>query len=232
MATIFITGAAGGLGHVVTQTLLNQGHRIIATLQPGADPKRLSTEFPDRLFPHEVDLTNEAQVNTLIQEVIARHGPIDAAILLAGGYAEGSLPETDGALIDQMMMLNFKTAYYAVQPIFTHMSEQANGGRFILVGARPALDIQAGKHMVAYALSKSLVFQLSELINASGKEKNIVSTVITPSIIDTPTNRRAIPEADFSTWVDPQTIADMIVFVLFGQGRTLRESVLKVYNQA
>ncbi|GAB4024079.1 SDR family NAD(P)-dependent oxidoreductase [Spirosoma koreense] len=232
MATVFITGAAGGLGHTVTRTLLTQGHRIITTRHRDEDPQKLPSETSGLLVTYEVDLADEAQVAAVIERAVAEQGPIDAAVLLAGGYAGGSLLETTGALIDQMMTINFKTAYHVVQPLFAHMSQQATGGKFILVGARPALDATAGKEAVAYALSKSLLVQLSEIINVSGKAHRIVSTVIAPSIIDTPLNRTYMPDADFDAWVKPQTIADTIAFVLFGEGQALRESVLKIYNQA
>ena len=232
MATLFITGASGGLGRVVTQTLLNEGHLVITTRQYSDNPQNLIHGFSDLLFTYETDLSDEAQVQTLIQQVISKHGPIDAAILLAGGYAGGSLTETDGALLDSMMTVNFKTAYYVIGPLFAHMSSQSNGGRFVLIGARQPLNAQFGQQAVAYTLAKSLLFELSELINASGKEHDIVSTVIAPSVIDTAANRRAMPDADFTAWVDPQTLANTIAFMLFGAGRALREPILKVYNRA
>ena len=232
MATIFLTGASGGLGHVVKQTLLNLGHRVVATVHSVADTHPPAADSPGELFSYQVDLTDAIAVDALVQQVITDHGPIDAAVLLAGGFAPGSLLETDAALIDNMLTMNFKTAYNAIQPIFAHMTQQTGGGRFVLIGARPALDVQVGKHLVAYALSKSLLFQLSDIINATGKSNSIVSTVIVPSTIDTSTNRQALPEADFTTWVDPQDLADMITFVLFDKGRILREPVLKVYNRA
>ncbi|AUD01143.1 SDR family NAD(P)-dependent oxidoreductase [Spirosoma pollinicola] len=232
MATIFITGASGGLGRVVTQTLLNEGHLVIATRQYHDNPQALIHGFSDLLFTYETDLSDEVQVQTLIQRVIHNHGPVDAAILLAGGYTGGSLTETDGALLDSMMTVNFKTAYHVIQPLFAHMSSQSNGGRFVLIGARQALNAQFGRQAVAYTLSKSLLFELSTLINASGKEHDIVSTVIAPSVIDTVANRQAMPDADFTAWVNPQTLADTIAFVLFGAGRALREPVLEVYNRA
>ena len=232
MATLFITGASGGLGHVVTQTLLNEGHLVIATRQYSDNPQNLIHGFSDLLFTYETDLSDEAQVQTLIQRVISKHGPIDAAILLAGGYTGGSLAETNGELIDRMMTLNFKTAYYVIQPLFAHMRSQPNGGRFVLIGARQALNAQLGRQVVGYTLSKSLLFELSNLINASGEEHDIVSTVIAPSVIDTAANRQAMPNADFTAWVNPQTIADTIAFVVSGAGLALREPILKVYNRA
>ncbi|MBO0931818.1 SDR family NAD(P)-dependent oxidoreductase [Fibrella aquatilis] len=232
MATLFITGASGGLGHVVTQTLLNEGHVVIATRQYSDNPQNLIYGFSDLLYTYETDLFDEAQVQTLIQRVILKHGPIDAAILLAGGYRGGSLAETNGELLDSMMTLNFKTAYHVVQPLFAQMRSQPNGGRFVLIGARQALNAQLGRQAVAYTLSKSLLFELSDLINASGKEHDIVSTVIAPSVIDTDANRRAMPDANFTDWVNPQTLADTIAFVLFGAGIALREPILKMYNKS
>jgi NAD(P)-dependent dehydrogenase (short-subunit alcohol dehydrogenase family) len=231
MATVLLTGATGGLGQVVTQTLLNEGHRVIATRQRSNNSHNPTSNQADSLFMYDVDLADEAPVKAVVERIIDEHGPIHAAVLLAGAYAGGTLPETDGALLDQMIAVNFKTAYHVVQPVFTHMSSQPAGGRFVLIGARQPLNAQLGTQAVAYTLSKSLLFQLSDLINASGKEHNIVSTVIAPSTIDTPANRRFVPNADFTTWVSSQTIAETITFVLFGAGRDLRESILKLYNQ-
>lgn len=232
MATIFITGASGGLGRTVTQTLLNEGHLIIAPRQHSDNPQNLVHGFSDLLFTYETDLADEAQVHTLMQRVIHKHGPIDAAVLLAGGYAGGLLEETDGDLLERMISLNFKTAFYVIHSLFAHMRSHPTGGRFVLIGARQALNAQLGRQAVAYTLSKSLLFNLSDLINASGEEHDIVSTVIAPSIIDTAANRQAMPGADFTAWVDPQTVADTIVFLLSESGRALREPILKMYNRA
>ncbi|MGA0559606.1 SDR family NAD(P)-dependent oxidoreductase [Larkinella sp. VNQ87] len=228
MSTVLLTGGAGGLGRSVTRQLLSKGHTVVATLEPGGhtlDPQ-------PNLFPHALDLTDEAGCRQLVQQVAADHGGIDAAILLVGGFAMGSLSETNFADIEKMFRINFQTAYQVARPVFEQMSQQPGGGRLVLVGARPALVPSAGQHMVAYALSKSLVIQLSELINAAGKSKNIVSTVLVPSTIDTPANREAMPDADPDNWVKPDDIAELVDFVTFGPGKILREPVLKVYNKA
>ncbi|RRA97568.1 SDR family NAD(P)-dependent oxidoreductase [Larkinella rosea] len=228
MSTILLTGGAGGLGRSITQNLLKNGHTVIATLEPGGH----ALDSQPNLLTYELDLTDEAGCQALVQKLVAEHGGIDAAVLLVGGFAMGSIAETDFAGIEKLFRLNFQTTYQVARPVFEQMSQQADGGRFILVGARPALVPSAGKHMVAYALSKSLVIQLSELINAEGKDKNIVSTVLVPSTIDTPVNRKAMPDADPANWVKPEDIAELIDFVTFGAGKMLRESVLKVYNKA
>jgi NAD(P)-dependent dehydrogenase (short-subunit alcohol dehydrogenase family) len=228
MSIVLLTGGAGGLGRSITQNLLNNGHSVIATLEPGGH----ALDAQPNLFTYELDLTDEAGCQTLVQKVAAEHGSIDAAVLLVGGFAMGSITDTDFQSIDKMIRLNFQTTYQVARPVFDQMSQQTTGGRFILVGARPALVPSAGKNLVAYALSKSLVIQLSEILNASGKDKNIVSTVLIPSTIDTPVNRKAMPEVDPANWVKPEDIAELIDFVVFGPGKMLRESVLKVYNKA
>ncbi|MFC5411062.1 SDR family NAD(P)-dependent oxidoreductase [Larkinella bovis] len=228
MSTVLLTGGAGGLGRSITQNLLKNGHTVVATLEPGGH--RLDPQ--PNLITHELDLTDEAGCRALVRKVADEHGSIDAAILLVGGFAMGSIAETDFAAIEKMFRLNFQTTYQVVRPVFEQMTQQAGGGRFVMVGARPALTPSAGKHMVAYALSKSLVIQLSEMLNAEGKDKNIVSTALVPSVIDTPTNRKAMPDADPASWVKPEEIAELIDFVTFGSGKMLRESILKVYNNA
>lgn len=228
MSTVLLTGGAGGLGRAVTQRLLNGGHTVIATLEPGGH----SLPEHENLVTYELDLTDEAGCRALVQKLVVEKGGIDAAILLVGGFAMGSLAETDFSAIENLFRLNFQTTYQTVRPVFDAMSQQPNGGRFVLIGARPALVPSAGKHMVAYALSKSLVIQLSEIINADGKDKNIISTVLVPSTIDTPANREAMPDADPADWVKPDDIAALVDFVTFGSGQMLRESVLKVYNKA
>jgi NAD(P)-dependent dehydrogenase (short-subunit alcohol dehydrogenase family) len=127
--------------------------------------------------------------------------------------------------------LNFKTAYFIARPLMQHF-EKVGGGQFILIGARPALKAEAGKDYVAYALSKSLVFALSELINASGSGKKISSTVIVPSTIDTEANRKSMPDANFSKWVKAESIAETIEFVLSDAGQSMRDTVIKMYHEA
>ncbi|GAB3263504.1 3-oxoacyl-ACP reductase FabG [Larkinella harenae] len=228
MSTVLLTGGAGGLGRSITQNLLNNGHNVVATLEPGGR----SLEPQSNLVTHELNLTDEAGCRSLVEQVTADYGSIDAAVLLVGGFAMGSLEETDFSAIDHMIRLNFQTTYQMARPVFDQMSRQPDGGRLVLVGARPALVSSAGQHMVAYALSKALVIQLSEILNAAGKNKNVVSTVLVPSVIDTPANREAMPDANPSDWVSPDDIAKLVDFVTFGAGKMLREPILKVYNKA
>jgi NAD(P)-dependent dehydrogenase (short-subunit alcohol dehydrogenase family) len=130
-----------------------------------------------------------------------------------------------------MITLNFETAYFLARPLFRHM--QDNGyGRLVFMGARPALKAEQGKGAVAYAMSKSLLFQLADLMNAAAKGKNVVASVVAPSTIDTEPNRKSMPDADPATWVRPEQIADILEFICSEKGDVIREPVYKVYNNS
>jgi NAD(P)-dependent dehydrogenase (short-subunit alcohol dehydrogenase family) len=224
--SIIITGATGNLGGAVTKRLQADGYMLYTTLIAGEK----ASEDP-RIHGMHIDLLNEAECSRYVKEVVARGADLRAGILLVGGFQMGGLPETDLAALDKMFRLNFYTAFSMAKPLVEHF-EQVGGGQIILIGARPALTPEDGKGAVAYALSKSLIFRLAELINENGKEKNIRATVIVPSTIDTPANRQSMPDADFHKWVPAGSIADTIAFLLTDSGSVLRESVIKVYNQA
>lgn len=225
MKNVIITGASGNLGQAAVEKFIREGYRVIATVSPG---KTLGFDSPE-VVTYQADLTNEAEVTKVVQEIIEHYGSIDAALLLVGGFAQGGINETDGVTIKKMLNLNFDTAYNVARPVFHQMLEQRDGGKIVFVGARGALHAQEGKQTLAYSLSKSLIFKLSELLNATGADKNVVSTVIVPSTIDTPVNRKANPEANFSQWVTPEEIADIMAFATSNKSRALRETVLKVY---
>lgn len=228
MRTILITGANGNLGNAVVENLHQKGYDICATVGSGSLPDSFNNMTKDI---RQVNLTDEAAVDTYVKDITQQHPTLNAAVLLVGGFAMGDFKATDGAAIDKQIALNFKTAFFTVKPLMEHFLSK-NGGQFILVGARPALTASAGKDMIAYALSKSLVFELANLINASGKGKGISATVLVPSVIDTDVNRKAMPNADVSKWVKAEDIAETIAFVLSDTGSILRETVLKVYHEA
>jgi NAD(P)-dependent dehydrogenase (short-subunit alcohol dehydrogenase family) len=224
--SIIITGATGNLGSAVTTRLLSDGYTLYTTLVPGeeaADDARIRSKI--------VDLFNEQESAQYIADIAAAGSDIAAGILLVGGFAMGGLKDTDMAALDKMFRLNFYTAFSIVRPLFEYF-EKKGGGQIILIGARPALMAAQGRGVVAYALSKGLVFHLAEIINEAGKEKNIRATVVVPSTIDTAINRASMPNADFHHWVPAEKIADVISFILTDSGAMLRETVLKMYNEA
>jgi NAD(P)-dependent dehydrogenase (short-subunit alcohol dehydrogenase family) len=226
MKNVLITGAAGNLGQAVVEKFISEGYKVIATVDTKGTHR-----LKEDVQTYAVDLMNEALVNETISKIITDNKSIDAALLLVGGYAGGNIDETDGTALRKMMALNFETAYFVARPVFQQMVRQG-GGRIILVASKTALVAAAGKNNVAYALSKFLLTKLAELLNAEGASKNVVCSVVAPSTIDTETNRKAMPEADFSKWVKPADIAESMFFLASAQGSVLRDPILKVYGGA
>jgi NAD(P)-dependent dehydrogenase (short-subunit alcohol dehydrogenase family) len=229
MKTVIITGANGNLGTAVTRKFLDTGYKVIVTVATDA----MLPDLPDHEHLHArmVDLVNEEATASFIQEVIHEHANIDAALMLVGGFAMGNLAATTGADIDKQISLNFKTAYHTARPLFAHMMEQGHG-RLVFIGARPALEPASGKSLMAYGLSKSLLFKLAEYLNEEAKGKNITATVVVPSTLDTPLNRQSMPGTDPEIWVKPTALADILEFAVSGKSDPIREPVLKVYNNA
>jgi NAD(P)-dependent dehydrogenase (short-subunit alcohol dehydrogenase family) len=229
MKNILITGASGNLGQATVKKFLSEGHRVIATVTRGSG---LPFKTEGELVTFEVDLSDENAVNSLVHDIIARHGSIDAALLLVGGWAGGTIHDTDGAALKKMVSLNFDTAYYVARPVFKQMIQQPAGGRIVFIGARPALQAKDGKTSLGYGLSKSLIFKLAEYLNAEAAQKNVVASVVVPSTIDTAVNRTAMPKADFNAWVKPEAIADVMSFLVSDQAAAVRDPIVKVYGNA
>lgn len=229
MKTVIITGANGNLGTATVKKFLDLDYTVIAV-----DGKNDHLDFAlgNKHFSfHTVNLADEMQAASFINTMIQEHGRIDAALMLVGGFAMGNVASTSGADIRNQFALNFETAYFVTRPLLTHM--QQNGyGRLIFIGARPGIKPAQGKNLIAYALSKSLLFKLAEFINEENKGINITASVVVPSTIDTSINRQSMPDADPEKWVKPGQLADILEFICSDKGLPLREAVYKVYNNA
>ena len=223
---VLITGASGNLGKAAVEKFIAAGFNVIAT----ASPRGLGYQIPG-LSVYEADLTDEHSVEQAITKIISEHHTIDVAILTVGAFALGSIETTDGAAIQKMMSLNFNTAYFTSRAVFKQMLVQQMG-RIIFIGARPALVASEGKNTMAYALSKSLIFKLAELLNAEAGKKDVVSAVIVPGVIDTPENRKSNPTANYSDWVTPEAIVESMLFLVSPNANALREPVLKLYSNS
>lgn len=224
-----VTGATGNLGFAVTKKFIEEGYKVIGTAIPNDNT---SMPFPEESFEKAtVDLLNEAEAEQFIAGIISKHGTIDAAVLTVGGFAMGSIAETSAKDILKQYQLNFETAYHVARPAFVQMLKQ-NSGRIFIIGSRPGLAAWHSQNMTAYGLAKSLVVRLTELMNLEAKGKNVVASVVIPSTIDTPQNRKAMPDADFSNWVKPEDIANVIYYHCTDEANALRETVIKVYHNS
>jgi NAD(P)-dependent dehydrogenase (short-subunit alcohol dehydrogenase family) len=229
MKNIIITGANGNLGTAVTSEFLNKGYRVIATVENEAAKLRVAVQ--KNLAVEIVNLSNEEDTTRFIKDCIEKYTSIDAALLLVGGFTAGNISATSGSDLRQQFSLNFETAYYCAKPLFTHMINR-NQGKIVFIGARPAIVASLGFGLLAYSLSKSLLFKLAEFLNEEARGKNVSVTVVVPSTLDTPLNRKSMPEANPDNWVKPSSVAEILEFVVSEKSDPLREPVLKVYNNA
>ena len=229
MKTAIVTGASGNMGQAVVKKFIDEGYKVIGTVIPN-DP--VPMDFPAAKFDKiVVDLMNEDDSTKFINDIVSKHGSVDAAVLTVGGFAMGSVAETKTSDVAKQYKLNFETAYNTARPIFIQMLKQ-NSGRIFIIGSKPGLSAINGKGMVAYGLAKSLIFRLAELMNDEAKGTNVVTAVVVPSTIDTPQNRKAMPDADPDKWVRPEAIGDVIYFHCTEAASVLREPVIKVYNRS
>jgi NAD(P)-dependent dehydrogenase (short-subunit alcohol dehydrogenase family) len=219
---IIITGAAGNLGQAVVEKFKREGYRIIATILPDSEQ---DVENADDVY--EVDVTDEVSVKEFASEVVLQYGEVDAIALLVGGFTMGSIEDTSLADVEKMLKLNFFSAFNMVRN-FLPIMKKTDMGHFLFMGARPALQPVEGKNVVAYALSKSLVFDLADYVAEESKGTKIRSHIFVPSIIDTPDNRAAMPDADFSRWVNATEIAEAMHYAV--NNNSLRNMTFKLYG--
>lgn len=228
MKTAVISGASGALGSAIRKKLLSENYFVAGLVHRIADQKDQQPETNEKEF--EVDLTNEKDTEKIVKEILNLQKEIDVLVCTAGGFAGNSIQNATSADIQRQIDMNFKTAYHLVRPVFDQMKRQGRG-RIFLTGSRQGLHPSSGKSAIAYTISKSMLFSLAEILNADS-DKNVTVSVVVPSIIDTPANRRDMPDADFTKWATPEQIAEIISYYASDKASVIREPVIKVFNKA
>jgi NAD(P)-dependent dehydrogenase (short-subunit alcohol dehydrogenase family) len=178
-------------------------------------------------MPAEISAAESAK--NLVAQVVARFGRIDVLTHTVGAFAGGqSIAETDDATFKKMLDLNFNSAFYLLRAAVPAIRKTGNG-RIIAIGSRAAVD--PGPGVGAYSASKAALVSLIRTVAAENKDAGVTANVILPGTIDTPTNRKAIPNADISKWVQPANIASLIVWLASDAGAGVNGSVIPVYGK-
>ncbi|TFV38782.1 SDR family NAD(P)-dependent oxidoreductase [Bradyrhizobium frederickii] len=202
---VLVTGARGALGKVVAEIARSRGARVACIDHaPSQVPPT-----PDRIEVGGVDLSDAAQARTAVDATAKHLGRLDALINIAGGFAFETIGDGDVKTWQRMHALNVLTALNASRAALPHLAA-SSAGRIVNIGAMGAL--QAGAGMGPYAASKAGVHRLTEALATEWKGMVTVNAVL-PSIIDTAANRADMPKADFSKWVTPQELAEVILFL-------------------
>lgn len=229
-----VTGGAGALGGAVVQALLDAGATVVVPFHKPGELDTLRERLalpPDAPLSGEpVDLTDEAAVTAFFAGVAASPGGPDLLVNLAGGFGGGKpVHEGSWSIWQQQLDLNLKTAVLACAAATPHMITRG-GGTIINVGTRTAT--QPAARFAAYAAAKRAVLQLTEALAAELRDHAITANAILPSMIDTPANRAGMPNADHSTWVAPEQIARVILFLAGPDARIISGAHIPVYGRA
>lgn len=224
--TVMITGAAGNLGRCVARSFLADGARLVLVdLRRESLEEVFGVENEQHLFA-PANLLDQAQANAAVKAALERFGRIDVLCNLAGGFRMGeAVHETADENWDFLFDINGRTLLHAVRAVVPHMIEMG-GGKVVNVGAFSAQKGLA--RMGAYTAAKGTVIRLTEAMAGELREKNINVNCVLPSIIDTPENRAAMPDADPSRWVAPEDLASAIAFLASDGARAIHGAALPV----
>jgi NAD(P)-dependent dehydrogenase (short-subunit alcohol dehydrogenase family) len=219
--SVLITGASGGLGTAVCKAFLDTGASVIGVARSWSE----AMPFPTL----SADLTTAEGCDAMVQQALAQ-GPIDALVHLLGGFGGGQpISETSDKTWDGMMNLNVRAAFCAMRAVLKPMTA-AKYGRIVAVGSRAA--VEPLPTFAAYAVSKAALVALVKNLAAEGKDLGITANVVLPSTIDTPQNRQAMPQSDFSRWVSPESIATLLVWLASTGAGDVSGAVIPIYGRA
>ena len=235
-ANVVVPGGTGALGRAVVGALRAAGAICHVT---NIVPAELET-YPHRDDPgvhiaQGIDLASEKAVRQFYEDLPA----LWASVHLAGGFAMSPAAETSAsAFVDQFQMnalSSFICSAAAVRSIRGRNGpgpSGAKGGRIVNVAARPGIEPRLGSGMVAYATAKAAVAAMTQALAQETAGEEIWVNAVAPSVLDTPANRKAMPDADYGTWVAPSAVAEVIVFLASPDNKVTRGAVIPVYGGA
>ncbi len=230
---VIITGAAGNLGRAVASRVQAQGGRMVLVERSGEHLKAIYDELKasaQHWLAGGVDMTDANAVNAMAAEAHKRFGRVDGLVNTVGGFRGGKpVHEADLAEWDFMYDINVRTALNACRAVIPYMLK-AQSGRIINVASRNAF--QGSPNYAAYSAAKTAVLRLTESLAGELKARGINVNCIVPGTIDTPQNREAMPKADFSTWVPPEDLANVIAFLLSDDARSVTGAAVPVYGRS
>lgn len=221
--TALVTGASGGLGTHVTKALLDAGFAVV-----GLAPKIQQSDFDPNFTALPAALDSLDAAKRAAGTVIARFGKIDVLAHLVGGFAGGqTIADTDDASFQRMFDMNLNSAFHILRAVIPGM-RKARSGRIIAIGSRAAEA--PGATVGAYSASKAALVSLIRTVAIENKDAGITANVILPGTMDTPANRKAMPGADTSQWVQPASVASLIVWLAGEAGKDVTGASIPVYG--
>ncbi len=227
MTVALVAGGTGGLGRAVSRAFLAAGTRVVVTYRNQAEYEELSRAVTgDRLSGHQLDVTDDAAARTLVQRVAQEHGRLDALVNTVGGYEGGRKTwDVDRLVLERMLAMNLYSGFALARAAVPVMLQQRRGS-IVNVAAQAAFTHPAGA--AAYAASKAAALALMGSLAAEVKGSGVRVNSIVPSIIDTPANRKAMADADFSKWPKPEDIAQVLLFLCSDAAKSIHGAAIPV----
>ena len=216
---ILLTGSRGGLGSVVIPILSGAGAKLIIV------DRVLSQDIIDRRDGFRADVTNESEVTRVVVDTVRQAGRIDGLINLVGAFVPGSAVDTDVAKWQTMLSLNVTSAFLLSRAVIPHMTARRSG-RLIHIAARAALEPFPGA--AAYLVAKAALVSLIRVLALELEGAGVTVNGILPGTIDTPANRESMPHADRSTWVKPESIAQVLVWLMSDNTAAINGALIPV----
>lgn len=221
---VAVTGGFGQLGQAVVRAALEAGAQVAALDRAKAPAEGT---LPVGVFAlGELDLAEPEAAVRALDQVAARFGGLDALVNVAGTFRWETLEKGSLDTWDLLFRVNLRSAVSTSKAAMPHLMRRG-GGRIVNIGAGAAAA-RAGAGMGAYTASKAGVAKFTEALAEELKDRNVTVNAVLPSIIDTPANRADMPDADFTRWVTPRAIADVIIFLLSEQAGAVSGALIPV----
>jgi NAD(P)-dependent dehydrogenase (short-subunit alcohol dehydrogenase family) len=219
---VFISGAKGGLGTAITESFLAQEATVI-----GSSRGISAADFPQPNFrPLAADLTNPGEVRQAVGKVIADHGRLDVLIHVLGGFAGGDpITATTDKTWETMRKLNLDAAFYLLRETIPHLRKSTNG-RIVAIGSLAAEVPHA--NLGAYVIFKTALTTLIRTVALENADAGLTANVVLPGTMDTPGNRAAMPQEDVAKWVQPQDVANLVLWLADDNARHVTGAAIPI----
>lgn len=223
-----VTGGNGNLGEAVARLLVRAGYEVHVTVHDAATRASFAYGLiKEGLHVHVADLSRAADCERLVGEI---GGPLEALVATVGGFVGGPFGAIDPAAIDQQYELNLKSTLLTLRYAHPSLAASPGGASVVLVANRPALT--SGPGVAVTAAMKAAVVHLTRSLSAEWKDESITVNAIAPGVMDTPQNRRAMPDADPTRWPTPVAVAEVVLFLLSEEGSIVSGAVLPVFGRS
>jgi NAD(P)-dependent dehydrogenase (short-subunit alcohol dehydrogenase family) len=223
---VLIAGGTGGLGRAVALAFLNEEATVTVTYRKQEEFAAMPQD--PRLEGFQADVTDENAVRGLTENIIGRHGKLDALVNTVGGYSGGTkFWEADAGTLSRMLAANLQSGYTLCRVIVPIMLKQKHGS-IINIAAKAGADPSPAAG--AYSASKAAAIAMMASLAADLKGSGVRVNSVLPSIIDTEANRKSMPKADFSKWPTPEQIAKVLLFLSSDDAAVIHGASIPVYG--